>query len=254
MAIYVCARYPRWVAARHPDDPDASDVARRVRLLTLSPLLGLVSALALFVAQLATVGTTSYYFLKYIMGFELILAAFVPALVAMALSDVVGRPRERSWTVAATVVATALATQAYGRFPHGHPALLVEHNKGTAAMAGAYSADRVAHGILAAVRGSSHEQAFGREYVAIGPHRAAEAFYPDGWYHGILPSLTRNVQQRVDILRHRAATVDDAAPLVRRLLEAHPEAEVIVDPRYAHALRDRLPTGDLGTRVISWVP
>jgi hypothetical protein len=249
VAIYVCARYPRWVDASRRDDLDA---ARRVRLLTLSPLLGVVSLALLFAAQMLTVGTTAYYFLKYLMGFELILTAFVPALVVMALSRVVGRFRRRSWTVAATIVATVLATQAYGRFPHGHPALLVDHHKGTAAMAGPYSADRVARGVLAAVRGSSHEQAFGREYVAIGADRAAEAFYPDGWYHGILPSLTRDVQDRVDVLRHHVDTPRAAVPLVRRLLVSHPDLEVIVDPRYAPSLRDSLARDDLARRVITW--
>jgi hypothetical protein len=180
------------------------------------------------------------------------LAAFVPALVAMAISGVVPRFRGRSSTVAITVVATVLATQAYGRFPHGHPALLVDHHKGTAAMAGAYSADRVAQGVLAAVGGSSHDQAFEREYVAIGPDRAAEAFYSDGWYHGILPSLTRKVQDRVDVLRHQVDTPRGAVPLVRRLLVADPGLEVIVDPQYAPALRDRLGSDNLARRIVSW--
>jgi hypothetical protein len=90
--------------------------------------------------------------------------------------------------------------------------------------------------------------------VAIGPDRAAEAFYPDGWFHGTLPSLTRDVQERVDVLRHRVATVPEAAPLVRRLLVAHDDLEVVVDPQYAPALRARLASDDLAARVVTWRP
>jgi hypothetical protein len=254
VGVYVCSRFASRTdvdSVDSVDSVDGVDLARRVRLLTLAPLLGLISSLALFAAQLRTVGTPSYYFLKYFMGFELILAAFVPAIVAMVLCRVVKPFRRRSWAVAATVVATALATQAYGRFPTADPALLTDHYEGTASVARVYSADRMAHGILAAVGTSSHQQAFGREYVAIGPDRAAEAFYPDGWYHGILPSLTRNVQDRVDMLRHHVDTPRAAVPVVRRLLVAHRDVEVIVDPRYAPALRERLGS-KLAGRVVTW--
>jgi hypothetical protein len=250
VAVFLCSRYAAWVVSA--GRLEEVDVARRIRLLALSPLLGVLSAAILFTAQLKTVGTTSYYFWKYLVGFELILAVFVPALVATVLAGMVGRLPRKSWTVAGTVVVAALATQVYGHLPRSDAALFAKRHPGTAAMAAPYSADRVAHGVLAAVNASTHEQAFGREYVPIGADRAAEAFYPDGWYHGILPSLTRDVERRVVTLRHRAATVEEAAPLVRRLLVEYPDVEVMVDPAYAPALRDRLGNEDLARRVISW--
>ncbi|MFL6135740.1 MAG: hypothetical protein ACJ72A_23250 [Nocardioidaceae bacterium] len=254
VGLSVCATYPRWGVPAGADEDDVL-TARRVRLLVLSPLIGLVCSVVLFAAQLSSLGTTSYYFLKFFMGFELILAAFVPAVVALSLAGRAGTSAtRRSRGIVASVVATVLASQAFGHFPSDDAALLSSDYEGTASMHAPYSAERVAHGILAAVRATSLEQALHREYVAIGPDRAAEAFYPDGWFHGTLPSLTRDVQERVDVLRHRVATVPEAAPLVRRLLVAHDDLEVVVDPQYAPALRARLGSDDLAARVVTWRP
>ena len=135
-------------AAELPDvgpDPDrrALDRAtdRRLRWLTLAPVLGVLSLTALLVLQLRVLGTTSYYFLKYLVGFELILACVTPAVCALLLATVTAAPRRRGLTTVAAALAVALATQAFGNLSAGQALLLSDTDDGTAAVRSPYSRD-----------------------------------------------------------------------------------------------------------------
>ena len=84
--LYVCFAF-RGVVAKWAAEARADGLALslRVRLLGLSPVLAAVSSGILLVAQLRAMGTTQYYFLKYMLGVELILAAVVPAILAVVV-------------------------------------------------------------------------------------------------------------------------------------------------------------------------
>ena len=244
---YVCLVAPTVVARRPVADADVT-VARRVRLLGLMPLAGLALGGALLVAQLRTVGTSSYYFLKFFMGFELVLAAFVPAVVAVLVASAAPRRGRPVLRVGLSVVATLLATQAFGRLP-GRPAPLFDADRGGTASVGApLSVTGMADGIIAAAR-AGRAESFRRDYLALGPDRAAQAFYTDGWYHAVLASLSADTKVRLDVLRLRVSGVADAAPVARRLLEENADVALVVDPRYVEPLR-RLLGDDLGPRVL----
>jgi hypothetical protein len=247
---YACLVAPAVVARRAGADADPT-MARRVRLLGLVPLAGLTLGGVLFVAQLRTVGTSSYYFLKFFMGFELVLAALVPAVLAVLVASAPPRRGRPVLRLGCALVATLLASQAFGRLP-GHPVPLFDADRdGTASVAAPFSADRIAAGVIAAAKSSEGTDSFRRDYLAIGPDRAAQAFYPDGWYHGILASLSADTKVRLDVLREPVDDVSDAAPVARRLLEDHPDVVLVVDPRYVDPLREALGT-ELSERVTGW--
>jgi hypothetical protein len=110
----------------------------------------------------------------------------------------------------------------------------------------------VASGILRAVGSSTAGSSFRRDYVALGPQRVGQAFYADAWYHAVLASGTMHSSTRLNVLRVRAVGADDAAPLVRRLLEDDPGLRVIVAPAYVDPLRRSLASPALARRVVSW--
>jgi hypothetical protein len=211
-------------------------------------------SVALLVSQLRTVGTSAYYFLKFFMGFELVLAAFVPAVLGVLVALLPpGVIRRGSLRVLVAVLATALASQAFGRFP-GSPAPLMETGRdGTASVARPLSAAHMARGILAAVDTSTSATSFSTDYLAIGPDRAKEAFYPDGWYHGILASLSARNRQRLDLLRSHVDEFDDAVRVARAVLSRNGDVVLIVSPAYAAPLRARL-GAPLRDRVTTWTP
>jgi hypothetical protein len=249
-AGYVCCCAPALVR-RHHGSPEQLLVARRVRFLGSAPLAGLALATLLLVAQLRTVGTSSYYFVKFVMGYELALAAFVPAVVGMLLAWLLPASRKRRFAVVTSLAATVLLAQSFGPVLGRTAPLLDPGQSGTASIVAPYSADRIADGVLAAIRGGA-ASSLDRDYLAIGPDRAAEAFYPDGWYHGALATLTRTVFVRFGVLRTKVVTVADAVPVARRYLEADQQASLVVDPAYVGPLRRGLDDAALARRVSSW--
>lgn len=249
-AIYVCLSFPGWIA-RGTAGPEDVQLAHRVRLLALAPVLGLVALAVLFAVQLHSLGSTSYYFLKYLVGVELILAGFTPAVAGMLVAVRKRPSRSRRVSVALGVAAVVVATQAFGLFPRADPAQ-AEHPGGTAAVGPPYSVDAMAEGVVSAAGGSTPEQSFGRDYVALGANRAAQAFYPNAWYHAVLASATDKMGVRLSALRLRLDGVSDALPVVRAALVADPDLEIVVAPTYVTRLRERLESPALAERVIAW--
>jgi hypothetical protein len=216
---------------------------------------GLALGTLLLVRQLQTVGTSSYYFLKLYLGFFLVLAAVVPALAGLLLV----RSRAGGWlagrrplAIGLCVASVLAATQAFGRFPAATSPLSTVGLPGTASVGAPFSAARIADGIGRAVASSTPGSALHEDYVAVGRDRAAQAFYPDGWYHAMLASLTATGKRRLDYLRVRVDTVDEAVPVVRRLLRDHPGLTVVVAPDDLVGLRAGLGSAALAVRVRSW--
>jgi hypothetical protein len=251
VGVYVCVTAPSWVT-RWDVNAEVIATARRARLLVAAPIIGFLGSMLLLFAQLRTIGTSSYYFLKFFMGFELILAVIVPAVCGLLLTARPSSSHARWVRVTVGVAAVALATQTFGQFPRERPALLDAHHSGTAVVGPPYSARRMAAGILDAVHATSSADSFQVDYVAIGPQRGAQAFYPDGWFHGALASLTRDGWYRLAVLRTRVVTPQDAAVPVRKLLTRHPDVRVMVAPAYVEPLRRELDSPALAGRVFGW--
>lgn len=245
-----CLAAPRLLAG----SPDEAVVAasRRARVLGLVPVVGLAMVVALLVLQMRAMTAGSYYLLKFFMGYELVLAALVPAVVGLLLAARLPAVR-RSWVAAvAAVVATGVATQAFGLFPHRALLLQDTERGGTAVVRGPYSGDRMASGVLAAVGSTGSRESFQRDYVALGPDAAKQLFYTDAWYHAIQASMSLRAGERFAVLRVKALGVDRAAPRVRRLLEKEPGRRVIVAPQFVEPMRRALGSGDLAARVVTW--
>jgi hypothetical protein len=200
-----------------------------------------------------TVGTSSYYFVKFFIGFELILATLVPSVCGfLVVSLTAGRRHPVRIVAAAAAVATV--APAFGLLPGRSMPLFDKARSGTASVKAPYSADRMAAGILAAVRASDGHLGFEQDYLAIGPEGAAQAFYPDGWFHGSLATLSGRTAARVDVLRKRVDDVGEAVPLARRLLADDPRLTLLVAGADLPALRAGLADPRLAARVVSVQP
>ncbi|MEP7091263.1 MAG: hypothetical protein ABI776_14285, partial [Nocardioidaceae bacterium] len=203
VALYVCSAAPALLRGRGTGDEGVLRAVGRARVLTLAVVAGLVTSALLFLAQLHTLGTSAYYFVKFCMGFELVLAALVPAVCGLLVASVTG-PGRRSWRRwGAFGLATLATSQAFGLFPRAPVPLLDGHRAGTASLAAPYSAARVASGILRATGSSTSTTSFRRDYLAIGPDRVGLAFYADTWYHAILVSGSMRVDARLRMLHIR---------------------------------------------------
>jgi hypothetical protein len=251
IAAYVLLVGPSLVERSGSHTPAMLAVARRARLLALTPLAGTGVLIVLFVAQLRTLGTSGYYFVKFFMGLELVLAAIVPAVCAVLVVWVLPSRLRRAQGLLLTAAATLLATQAFGLTVTPVP-LLDPSNPGTATMQPPFSTARVASGILSAARASDTSTSFDRDYLAIGPDRAGRAFYPDGWYHGIYASLSSRTMSRLNILTVPTTTVREAAPAARQVLRRNPRLVLIVDPRFLASLRNQMGSPDLARRIAPW--
>ena len=252
-SFYLCLSMPSWVLRRaHGADLDADlALARRLRLLVLAPTLGVGLAVLLFAAQMRAVGTTSYYFLKYLMGIELILAVLVAALLALLVSLVTSRTDGRR-AVVLSVAATVVSTQLFGIVP-GHTGLLLDDEAGgTASVNGRYTRPGLAAGIASAGANVAPSSAPHVEYVALGDATAAEAFYPDGWFHALTGAISNDTFARMAVLRKRADSVEAAEPLVRKLLVEDATLRVVVDPERVDELRAALGDAALADRVVAW--
>jgi hypothetical protein len=249
--IYLCLASPA-LTRRRRGSGHALDVAARARVLVLTPVAGLVLGTVLLVAQLRTIGTSSYYFLKFFMGYELVLAVLVPAVGGVLLASGGPAIRRRLPVVLVAVAATILASQAFGRFPRQPAPLFDSAREGTARMRPPFSPDRIADGIIRAAGRSTSPQAVYRDYLAVGRDRAAQPFYPDGWYHGVLASLSTRVQHRIDLQRHSIHDLAQAVRVAERLLRTDERVVVVVDPRSLAPLRRGLGEPELAARVVPW--
>ncbi len=256
--LWACWAAPRLVGRRGA--PVVVAAAWRARWLVLAPVAGALLGAAFLAAQLRTLGTSSYYFVKLFMGLELVLAAFVPAVVVVVVAAVVPRPPAGTpgpWArpvvrAGTAVLVSVLTALAFG-FPSRGPVPLFDtHRQGTASVGTPYAADRIAHGVLAAARASAGAPAFEVDYLAIGPDRAARAFYPDVWFHAVTVSLTDRTGGRLADRDVRVTDLEDAVTASRSLLDREPRVTVVVSPVYADALRERLGVPGPGERVRSW--
>ncbi len=151
----------------------------QARLLLITPVAGVIMLSALFVVQVRSTGTTAYYFVKLLLGYELILAVVVPALVA-GLAVALLPPRKRKLPGILGSVAMSLgALAAFGVITPSQASLFNEDASGTASIAPPYSRAGMADGILAAARANDPSTGFRTVYVALGSASAAELFYPD---------------------------------------------------------------------------
>ncbi len=252
VALYSCLRYGRLPvvgdgAVRGFVEPG------RMRALALAPLSGLLVLGAFLVAQLQLIGTTAYYFLKYFIGFELVMAVLAPAacgLLVVALVPPVGRRAG----VAVSLAAALLATQSFGWFPTETLPIFSRTGEGTAGLGGQLSPAGVADGILAASRGTRASETLTIEYFPLGGARALNPFYADAWFHAVQHSLSERVFERYGSWRVESVGLDSAARLIRPVLQREPDVRVVVDPRYVAPLRERLGAPGLAGRVVGWSP
>ncbi|MGN6132732.1 MAG: hypothetical protein ACTHOK_20580, partial [Nocardioidaceae bacterium] len=172
------------------------DTVVELRLFATVAPLGLLMLIAVGIYQMRTVGELNYYFLKYALGLEVLLAITVPVMIANVVGDVMKAAPRRAVRVIASLM-TLLATQSFGTFPSTTlPLWSNDPFLGTAAFRGQLRPAAVAKGVLAAVSAVDADKSFNVDYLALGEARAAEPFYPDGWFHALQRSLSQDVFDR----------------------------------------------------------
>ena len=243
---------PRLVGADTSDE--MATTLRRMRVLSLSVVAGVAVTVFLLVAQELSLGDTSYYLFKFVMGFGLILAGLVPAAcgVLVAQDTAVRERLPRLLRVVLGLLLAVGATQFFGRPPSGSAPLEDESRAGTASLRSPYSSERLSDGVLAAVRAAGRSSGFEYDYLAIGGEGAVQAFYPDTWFHAITVSESADSSARMVVLKKKIDDVAEAAGPVRRLLLADPHLRIIVAPQHVAPLRARLGARDLARRVVTW--
>ena len=218
------------------------------------PVLASAVGGALLVAQLTLTGTTSYFFLKYLIGIELILAAWVPAAVGMLLATA-SAPRDG--------VRVRPCRGSRGRA--GDPgvrarsrwaavAARAQTEDGTASVAGSTVGDAMADGSSGALRHVDRSRASHREYVALGRSGGPR---PSTWTRGSTrssPPERPAVGERLDLLRVKLDdTAELAAPTVRKVLAVDPTSRWWWLPGSWHRVAGGpSATRPLSRRVVTW--
>lgn len=247
---YVFVSYRGWVRMRGNPDLEVL-TGDRVARLALLPAVG-VPTLALFLfVQLTRTGSTAYYFLKLLMGFELIMAAVTAGVVAMLLAATTA-PWRRGWpSLAGTVSATLVASQAFGLVPLHQPPL--RGYDSLVPVLAPYSRSGIAESLLAASSPLAATGGFDHAYVAVGRGGTPQLGLANQWFHALTESSTLRELRRSEPLAVFAdPTVDGVLPAVRALLRRRPEVVVVVDPRRLERLRSRLGSPGLEGRLVGW--
>ncbi len=209
-------------------------------LLLLTPLAGLVMLGTLFVVQVQRQGETTYYFVKLLLGYELVLAVLVPAVVAVLVVTLLPPGGRRLPRVATSVLLSLAATVSFGVVTPAQAKLFDTSDGGTASLVPPYSRTGLAEGVLAAVGESTDRASVTTVYVALGPGNAGLLFYPDVWFHAVHASVTTLVMARMEPMRLGVSTPEEAARVVSTMLEKEPDLVFLVPERDAAAVRDGL--------------
>jgi hypothetical protein len=227
--------------ARSPREGEPPLLLARHRALLLAVLLiGLMAVSALYVVQVSRNGVVSYYFVKLLLGYELMLAVIVPALVAIYVVAKFGHRRTLPRAVA-SVALTLAATVAFGVVTPAEAGLISDDDPGTAGISPPYSRRDLAAGILAAAKATDDRASFGVVYVALGPGNSYVLRYPDGWLHALHSSVSSRVMVREETMAVTVSTAAEAVPVVTALLEAEPHLVFLLPEASAAELRDALP-------------
>ena len=235
---------------RHERRAVLEPLIRSMRLLGLTPLLGLATLSALLVAQVRTAGTSSYYLLKFLIGFELVLAALAGTMLALVLVNVT-RPLGRRAGIALSCVAAATATQFFGHVSWGDGPMVGELAAGVHADGTTPTDTALADEIVSASSSTTPAKALNQVYVVLGEQRGSSGLLPALWFQAISNSLTTETAARLAPLDRSFRDRDDASTVIRSLLTSSADLSVVVAPSLVEPLRQMVPRG-VRPQVTSW--
>jgi hypothetical protein len=215
--------------------------------LVLVPVLAFLSLAGLLVAQLATIGTSSYYLIKFAVGVELVLATLT-AMLGERLAAALPRHGARWVRLLVCLTAVVAATQALG---HLAPRDAPLRPPGAPTALDRWSAD-IADQLLRASSAVSQTDALRSDLVAVAPADGFEADHTNLWFHALTESLTVPDPARVGLLGGRLGDDRTAAPVVVALLRSRPDGEVLVPPEWVERVRARLGGTGAAARVRTW--
>ena len=250
VSTYLVVRLSSWLGGR-PVGSEDHTLAGTVRSMLWTPLVGSAFLVLLLVAQLRTLGTTAYYFDKYVVGLELVLVPLTATLCGLLVAAFVPVRRRRVHAVTVSIVLAAGATQILGHLAWrdvslvSPPSSLPDHT-GVPVSLRATAVDLLAASSTAPAGGH------GVDYLTLRPDRSTRPYLPDVWFHALSGGLTTETFSRMQELNTLVAGTPQAAAVVRRLLAAGPDTSVVVAPELLTPLRRELGAPDLAARVGTW--
>jgi hypothetical protein len=224
---------------RHGTVEDGSALSRAVPRLAVAGIGAVGSLAVLAAAQLREIHTLSYYFFKYLLGAELVLAV-VAAAVAGAALGLAPRVTGRRVGLALSALVCMVATQSFG--PVGWQEAFARPTvpPRTALPTGSMSLEALSRDVLAVAESTPESAALRRDYLVIGVVPRFGAVLPDSWFHALDGGITERQSQRLTVLVPVFPDVGHAAPAALQLLQRDPRASVVVARRYVEPLRRTL--------------
>jgi hypothetical protein len=227
---------------------DGTCADRRLWWLVSTPLGGFAALTVLLVLQMRTLGTSSYYFLKLLVGFELVLATLAAVAIAALVATTVRAADGAPLPAAAALVVAASVTQSLGHVAWAAAPMLHPWVLGTDRAGQPLDLTAMADGILAST--SAARSGSNRVYVAVGRARGFDGVLPAAWHDALTGTLSRRAHDRICTLGGTFGDADAAAPYVRSLLAKDASVTVLVDPSFVESLRSSLGP-ELGRRVLT---
>jgi hypothetical protein len=247
---YVSLSFASWLRRLSPE-PEDDTLTFAVTTMLWTPLVGAAVLVPLLVAQLRAIGTTAYYFAKFVVGLELVLVPVTATLCGLLVAATLPVQRKRLRPVAVSIVLAAGATQLLGHLAWrdvamvSPPSALPDHS-GVPVRLEAGAGDLLA--ASSAASADSHHV----DYLALRSGHSAQLYLPDAWFHALSGGLTTDTFARMRQLDVMVTGMPDAATVARKLLADRPDTRVLVAPEFVAPLRHELSAPDLAARVTTW--
>lgn len=249
-AMYLCPSAPRWCVRLGL--PIAPYRLRRMKILAWAPLTGIAVTTAMAVVEIRESGETSYYFFKLFMGVELMLLPLAVGVVGSLAGALPSLPLSRPMRGAASLVALAIITQAFGHLAWSAAPMNAPGRRIADANGEPLSWSRMAAGVLASTASkASSEAAFDREYMALGPQRGYQPVLPAAWFHSLSGSMSVRTAARLSELAVSVADRDQAAQVATELLRRNGGLKIVVAPQQVVPMRASVGKR-YAHRIIGW--
>jgi hypothetical protein len=226
-----------------------SGTDRRLWWLVLTPVGGFAALATILVLQMRSLGTSSYYFLKLLVGFEVVLAALAAVAVAMLVVSAVPVRRGAKLRVLAAAAMAVAMTNSLGSVSWSAAPMLHPRLHGTDSTGHALDLTAMADGILASASPSAGAGP-NSVYVAIGRGRGFDGVLPATWRQALTGTFSHQAHDRIGALGGTFSDAKAATPYVRDLLEMDGAVTVLVAPAFVASLRSSLGV-ELGERVLA---
>lgn len=231
--------------------PRRPEVLRLVALGAV-PSVGLAAAVGIAVLQLRAGAGLGYYFWKFALALAVV--AVVVAVVggAWLVPDRRARSGHRGRSLAGSVLACVLASQAFGlAVPVGPPARWAPGLVGRGELVGAAGSPSPVAPVLWSAAGSGLAPDQRHVLLTVPADVATHPVVAGQWYNAVTGRWTNEANEALKALLVPLETPQDVASVATAVLEADVDTVVILDPARLEVTRSLVGPG-LADRVLPW--